>query len=138
MTTKRLLIVLLVIAAFTIGHAQSNAGGLIMLGVQSSISGCTWPTTYLSTGGTFANAAAICPLPNGIAYATNGGPFQLIGGAPPTGVTSFNTRTGTVVPAANDYSYSQLSAPPTTINCAVAAISTGTTGTFGASGCTIK
>lgn len=32
------------------------------------------------------------------------------------GVTSFNTRTGAVVPATNDYSFSQIGSPPTTLS----------------------
>lgn len=67
-------------------------------------------------------AAIKCSLgkPNGIATLDSTGNVpadQLAnaGGGGGSGVTSFNTRTGAVIPASNDYTFSQIGTKPTTI-----------------------
>lgn len=72
------------------------------------------------------NNAVYCPVGSGTTFNTyvnyNNLGYVLFGGS---GVASFNGRTGNVLPVAGDYSYAQLSSPPTTVNC-------------GATGCAIK
>ena len=70
----------------------------------------------------------------------SGAAYQLLvpAASPSGGVTSFAARTGAVVPAANDYSFSQLASPSTTLSCTTAQLSSGSSGTLTASGCTIK
>lgn len=67
-----------------------------------------------------AHAAAVCPVeatPGVISYFLwNGSAWAT---ATPSGVASFNGRTGAVVAASGDYAYSQISgtpAPPTSLN----------------------
>lgn len=105
----------------------------------------------------FATSISQCPtLTNGyfvcIVVPAGAQPFMALsvggfnGGAPfpvvtqqSTGVASFAGRTGAVLPANGDYSYSQISgtpAPPTAFQCTSGSISSsgGTSG----SGCTFK
>lgn len=75
----------------------SAQGMPIIIGTQTAVSGCSWPTAYVAV----SNGLAICPLslPTGpaLAIAVNGGPFTQIPMAiTTTGVTSFNGRTGAV------------------------------------------
>jgi len=93
MTNKQVgfLALTLIICAAIFAHAQSPSG-IVMLGLQTSISGCAWPTSYASV----SNGMILCPLTSGqIATAVNGGPFSVLGGST-AGVTSFNGRTGAV------------------------------------------
>ena len=70
------------------------------------------------------STTTFCFASDGLWQSLNGAAYVQVGAAA-AGVTSFNGRTGTVVPAAGDYAYSQLSSPPTSINC-------------GTTGCAIK
>jgi hypothetical protein len=84
----------------------------------------------------FCNVAGDPAATDGAYVSTNGAAYFAVpksgaGG----GVSSFAGRTGNVLPAQGDYSYSQLSAPPTKISCSTA--SQSNTG-FIASGCTIN
>lgn len=140
LATVLLAIALLVHAAVTVfdtpvAHAQAApSGSIILLNVATSVSGCTWPT-----GATITQGMAICPINNSgtlsLALAANGGAFAAYPGAQAIGVTSFNGRTGAVVPTANDYTYAQLATPPSTQNC-----TTATQSNIGlvTSGCTFK
>jgi len=93
---------------------------------------CVWPT-----GVTTGMAACATNDPTSPIYvALNGGPFQKATAAVASGVSSWNGRTGAVLPAANDYSYSQLSGKPTTVSCTTYTISN--TGGISFSGCTIQ
>ena len=96
-----------------------------------ALANCAAPTAgallYCNVANDPANA-------DGMYVSANKAPYFKVG-ASSGGVLSWNGRTGSVMPAANDYSYSQLSSPPTTISCTTAQQSnSGLT----ASGCTIK
>jgi hypothetical protein len=83
----------------------------------------------------FCNVASDPSNADGAYVSTNGAAYFLItkGGAGGNVATVFG-RTGNVLPSQGDYSYSQLSAPPTKVSCSTASHSnTGLT----ASGCTI-
>src|ERR1019366_2852730 len=82
----------------------------------------------------FCNVAGDPAATDGAYVSTNGAAYFLVpkSGAGSNVATVFG-RTGNVLPAAGDYSYSQLSAPPTKVSCSTASHSnTGLT----ASGCT--
>jgi hypothetical protein len=92
------------------------------------------PSTYtIVHNGTLANCAPVvsgqtqtCFPVDGLAVSLKGAPYVLLPlTVTPTGVTSFNGRTGAVVPAASDYTFAQLAAPPTSVSC-------------GSTGCVIK
>ena len=126
-------LVLVVVALLCGCYAIAQVGGLVLMGLHTSASQCVWDTADV----TVINGVGVCglnvgttaaPLP-GLAIAVNQGPFVQV--YPPTtqasGVTSFATRTGVVVPAANDYSFSQVggqitaSQLPPTLTCSVSA-----------------
>lgn len=77
---------------------------------------CTVPAPGLLV---FCNVAGDPANSDGAYVSANGAPYFLIGktvqqnGA----VLTFNGRAGAVMPTQNDYSYTQLSGKPTTINC---------------------
>lgn len=78
----------------------------------------------------------VCAVTDGYYVTINGAAYikiPLTQGA--GGVQTFNNRTGNVLPAAGDYSYSQLQGQPTKISCTTS--SQSNTG-FTASGCTIQ
>lgn len=115
------LIVVILLAAFagnylgnTVAHAQA-AAVLQLTGSWSTHTACA-PT---------AGQTTLCIASDGLWISLSGGTFTQLGAASSAGVTSFNGRTGAVVPTANDYTYSQLASPPTTVNC-------------GPTGCAIK
>jgi len=85
--------------------------------IQSSIA---HTSCSITTGVT-----SFCFASDGLWQSLNGSPYTQLGVAAPAGVTSFNGRTGAVISVNGDYSFSQISAPPTTVNC-------------GANGCVIK
>ena len=97
-TMLGLCFVILAIGAINNGiSAQSSASSPVILGVQTAISGCTWPTAYA----TVTNGMALCPLNlttgPALAIAINGGAFvQIPMSTAAAGVTSFNGRTGAV------------------------------------------
>jgi len=66
-----------------------------------------------------------CFASDGLWESISGAAYTQLGAAVAGGVTSFNGRTGAVVSVTGDYSFTQLSNQPTTVNC-------------GASGCVIK
>jgi hypothetical protein len=123
-------------------HAQT--GMPVILGIQTSISGCSWSavTTYFSSGSTVANGLAICPINSTsgpqLAIAVNGGAFVPIPMTASAPVASVFGRTGNVIKAQGDYNYADLGSPPTTISCTAAQISAGASGTLSGTGCTIK
>ena len=103
-------------------RAQSTPGGIVWANPAASVAGCAWPTWV--PAGTI-NGIAMCPVNTGVA-ATSGismavdsgtfGPvFSVLGpSTSASGVTSFNGRTGAVVPVAKDYSFALLSGIATT------------------------
>ena len=101
-------------------HAQS--GQVQFLGAASG-------TTLAANCPTTPTTPSICVVGGGVYIWQSSTTGWFLPG-PPTasGVTSFNGRTGAVVPAAGDYSYSQLSSPPTSV----------TAGTFSVTSATIK
>lgn len=106
------------------------------LGVQPGgvLSSCPAPVAKAMI---FCNVTGDPANPDGSYLSMNGGAYaQIQTGAAAAGVTSFNKRTGAVLPTTSDYSYSQLSGPPTTLNCTTASLTT--TGGLVASNCTIK
>lgn len=138
---KAILVITLcvMLALFVHGAIGQTAGGFVILNAQTSLAGCAWPTSFA----TVTNGVAVCPLnlagQPGLAIAVNGGAFSQIPMSQASGgVASFNSRTGNVLPAPGDYSYGQISSPPTTLSCTNASLSTGTSGTLTASGCVIK
>jgi hypothetical protein len=100
---------------------------------STTLAGCQTPTA-----GTLVhcNVANDPNNPTGDYVSANGAAYFLISQAQAGGVSSWNKRTGAVVPATGDYSYSQLSSPPTTLSCATWSISQS--GALTAANCTIK
>lgn len=110
-------------------HAQSAMG----ISPGGALSTCPAPAAKALI---FCNVAGDTANPDGAYVSANGATYMgPLAPATASGVTSFNKRTGAVLPAANDYTYSQLSAPPTTITCTT--FTQSNTGAVG-SGCTIK
>jgi len=94
-----------------------------------------------------SGAVTSCPPPasgQNIVCSVTDGPYVSVNGAAyvkvtaSSGVATFNGRSGNVLPASGDYSYSQLNGVPTSFTCTTAQISTGGSGTLTASGCTLK
>jgi len=85
--------------------------------IQSSIA---HTSCSITTGVT-----SFCFASDGLWQSLNGAAYVQLGLTAPAGVTSFNGRTGAVISVNGDYSYAQISAPPTTVNC-------------GTTGCVIK
>jgi hypothetical protein len=106
----------------TKASAQSVSNGVVTILNAGAPANCAWPT-----GATVTSGLALCATTSGLYWAVNGGAFQAVAGAA-GGVTSFNGRTGAVVSASGDYSFAQLSSPPTSV----------TAGTFSVTGATIK
>jgi hypothetical protein len=100
-------------------HAQSG-----QLFYMAPASGTT--TTNCGTPAS-GSTPPLCGVATGW-YVWNGTAWVQLGTVTASGVMSFNGRTGAVVPAAGDYSYSQLSSPPTSV----------TAGTFSVTSATIK
>lgn len=84
----------------------------------------------------FCNVAGDTVNPDGAYVSANGAAYFRVGATTAGGVTTFNGRSGNVLPASGDYKFSDLSAPPTTMVCTTASIATG--GNLTASGCTLK
>lgn len=124
---NKTLVVLAVLLGGVILAAQSSTPSL---GVTSSTG--AGAACVVVTGATVTECAAT----DGLWIAIGTGAFQkVLTGTSTAGVTSFNGRTGVVVSATADYSYSQLSGTPTqksSISCTTSNLSnTGLT----ASGC---
>jgi hypothetical protein len=96
MNKRRSWLPLILIAGFVLGvivtHAQTPVPA------QFSVSAATHTSCNPVTG-----ATAYCFASDGLWVSVNGGAFTQIGAAVVTGVTSFNGRTGAVVPVASDY-----------------------------------
>lgn len=121
---KKLLGFLIALVLFSLlAWAQQPTGSSIAFGTAGST--CQAP----STGNTI-----ICGTSTGAQISINGAAYVPI----TNGVLSFGGRTGAVVPAANDYSYAQLSGKPTTISCTTATFQSGGPAALTASGCTIQ
>ena len=83
-------------------HAQTTNNGGVVLLIVGPPSSCAW-----SGGATWTNAMMLCATNAGLYYSLNGSAtFNPVAAA--GGVASFNGRTGAVVSASGDYSYSQL------------------------------
>ena len=109
---KKTLIVIAFLLVLNLLRAQSSGNGVIVLTTAGAPSSCAWPT-----GATWTNAMALCGTNAGLYWALNGGTF---GPATNNGVASYNGRTGNVLPAPNDYKFSDLAAKPTALNCSTA------------------
>jgi len=126
---KKLGIVIAFLLALNLLSAQSSNNGVFVMTQANSPSSCAWPS-----GATFTNAMALCATSGGLYYALNGNAtFNPVGAA--SGVVTFNGRSGPVLPAANDYKYSDLANKPTSLNCSTS--NQGNTG-LTASGCTFQ
>jgi hypothetical protein len=136
------MVTLLARPVVTVKAQAPTVGSFASPMVVSSLSGCTLPT-----GATISFGVAWCFVDTGVAatsqmyFSLNGSttwnPYPAAGGG--AFLTSFNGRTTpAAVPTLNDYSYSMLSGPPTTLACSTAQISSGSSGTLTASGCVIK
>jgi len=93
------------------GRAQATAPW------QVTVSGAHTLCTTLSPLG----EATYCFANDGLWVSLNGAAFTQIGVVAVTGVTSFNGRTGAVIPVTGDYTYTQIagtppSAPVTSVN----------------------
>lgn len=121
---KKLFGFLVALGLFTLlAWAQQPTGSSIAFGTSGAT--CQAPTT----GNTI-----ICGTSAGVQISINGAAYVPLA----NGVLSFSGRTGAVMPAANDYSYSQLSAKPTTISCTTATFQSGGPAALTASGCSIQ
>lgn len=83
----------------------------------------------------FCNVANDGANPAGLYVSANAAAYFLVSKSGTGGVATFNNRSGNVLPAQDDYTYSQLKSKPTTISCATS--SQSNTG-FTASGCVIQ
>ena len=92
----------------------------------------TTAATHASCPTVAASTSQYCFAADGFWQSLNGAAYLQIGPSA-AGVTSFNGRTGAVVSATGDYSYSQLSTPPTNLSCPVFSLTTSgsTSGTSG-------
>jgi len=134
----------LVLAAMVIAFLAGASYRSILVRAQSigaspspasALSGCPAPAANFMN---FCQVTNDPSNPTGVYVTANGAAYFLLKPAGSAGVASFNGRTGNVLPATGDYSYSGLSAKPTTITCTTAQISAGGTGNFTASGCSIN
>jgi hypothetical protein len=95
------LIVVAFLVGLTIARAQTSVPW------QATVTGlhsvCTVSPITTPASSTY------CFASDGLWVSVNGGAFTQIGAAVVTGVTSFNGRTGAVVSATGDYSFSQIS-----------------------------
>jgi hypothetical protein len=123
---KRVIVIgVLIFAAAFAGTWLGNVAHAQTAAIPAQITVVGTHTQCTATPAATPAHADICFAADGIWLSINGAAFTQLGAASAVGVTSFNGRTGAVVPSANDYTYSQLASPPTTINC-------------GAAGCAIK
>lgn len=115
------------IAVLAFAQTYGNvAFGPIAPALSNCVAGSASNVTFCAVGTGPSNYALY------VSY--NGAAYQLLVPAG-AGVTSFNARTGAVLPATGDYNYSDLKNPPTTISCTTSSQSNSG---FTASGCTIK
>jgi hypothetical protein len=124
-----------ILAAVALVAAWLYAQSSLSIAPGSTLASCPAPSAKALI---FCNVAGDTANPDGAYVSANGGAYFRVSAPSSGGVTSFNGRTGVVLPASGDYKYSQLSGSPTSINCTTATISTGSTGTLNASGCTIQ
>lgn len=95
---------LMVVALF----AQSS-NQFAMVTPNGAVSACPAPV---------ATANILCSVTDGYWVSIAGAAYAKINvGAQQGGVVTFNGRSGSVLPTANDYSYSQLSGKPTQFTC---------------------
>jgi len=116
-------------------HAQLAIGAQPSSTIATSLAGCQTATSGFLLCPVFP-ASGQAFLAMSVAGYQSGAPFEVGPLAAGGSVTSWNGRTGAVTPAQGDYSYAQLSSPPTTLSCGTWAISQS--GALTASGCTIK
>jgi hypothetical protein len=115
-------------------QAQTSAVGYLQLGGVSALSQCAWPTYIPTTG---IHILAACPVDTGT-IATSGVAYAIDGSATfafpnnAAGVTSFNGRTGAVLPKAGDYT-GLITYPSDLVNAPTKLTCTNTT-----SGCTTQ
>lgn len=109
-------------------------GGSPSTAFATSISQCpTLMNGYFVCVVTPAGAQPFLAL--SVAGFNSGAPFPVVT-QQATGVASFAGRTGAVLPANGDYSYSQISGTPTTFSCPT--VTESTTSGISATGCTFK
>jgi hypothetical protein len=127
------IIAVLVVIGFSFGVYVSGQSSLTVA-PGATLSTCAAPVAG-SKALIICNVAGDPSNPDGAYLSANGGAYFLIQPTGAGGVTSWKSRTGAVVPQNGDYSYSQLSSPPTKISCTTVSFSnSGFTG----SGCTIN
>jgi hypothetical protein len=116
------------------GFASMFGQSSLTVSPSGTLASCPAPSSKALI---FCNVAGDPANTDGAYVSTNGAAYFLVtkGGAGGGNVATVFGRTGNVLPSQGDYSYSQLSAPPTTLSCSTASHSnTGLT----ANGCTIK
>lgn len=125
MTNRVGWIAALILTGFVILQAQTPGSSLAV----TNASTCPTPVVGLFSFCKPAAGGAVTFTDEGSAYA----PANLSGTTAP--VTTVFGRKGAVVAAQGDYSYAQLSSPPTSITCATVTISAAG---FVGSACTLK
>ena len=99
----------------------------------STLSACPAPAAKALI---HCNVAGDGSNPDGDYVSENGAAYFLVSKVGAGAVSSVFGRTGAVTASANDYKYSQLSSPPTSITCTTFTISNS--GGLVATGCTIQ
>jgi hypothetical protein len=122
-------LILLVAFGLVLSHSQSS----LSISPGSTLSACPAPAAKALI---HCNVAGDGSNPDGDYVSANGAAYFLVSKVGAGGVTSVFGRTGAVAAAANDYSYAQLSSPPTTVTCSTFTISN--TGGLVATGCILK
>ena len=94
---------------------------------SGAVTGCPAPTSGVNI---------LCSVTDGYYASVAGAGYVKMTAQAGGGVATYNGRTGNVLPAAGDYTYSQLSSPPTSVDCASWAIAQN--GHLSLTSCTIK
>lgn len=117
----------LIIILIAVALVAQSANQFAMTTPNGAVTACPAPVS---------TSNILCSVTDGYYVSVAGAAYAKINvGAQTGGVSSYNGRTGNVLPAANDYKYSDLAGKPTQISCSTS--TQGNTG-FVASGCTIQ
>jgi len=122
-------LILLVAFGLVLSHSQSS----LSISPGSTLSACPAPAAKALI---HCNVAGDGSNPDGDYVSANGAAYFLVSKVGAGAVSSVFGRTGAVTASANDYKYSQLSSPPTSITCTTFTISNS--GGLVATGCTIQ
>lgn len=131
---KKIFYIISVVTLVFVGYMFGQSYGKLSIGqISPLVTNCPSPDV---------GSATFCPVGSGTSFQTyvsyNGGAYAPLNQPFTVPVTTVFGRTGDIKAQSGDYNYSQLSSPPTSISCPNASLSSGTTGTLNATGCTIK